>query len=517
MIGYQAMEEYIFSFANLYQRYLECRKHKRGTINALSFELAAEVNLLNLSTELQNKSYQPSRCVCFVVEKPKLREIIAADFRDRVVHHVLIERLTKIFKPLFIHDSYACRVNKGTHAAVDRLNGFIHSLNGKAKLAYYLQLDIQSFFINIDKNILYGLILKKVQDKELLWLAREVIFYTPADNYLIAGNRKLIDKLPEHKSLIKTQDKTKGLPIGNLTSQFFANVYLNELDQFIKHELKCRYYVRYCDDFILLDTDEDKLNQWKEQIREFLANQLVLQLNDNYGEIKLVSSGVDYLGYISRYSHKLVRKRVVINFRHKLKELKHQLLSEISNPRHIIYSYDKAILDKLRAVISSYLVHLAKADSYSLQKKIFAENPWLNEYFTISDLTVLKKPGGNNTQYNKKRLFELKPKYQPPKTWRSIIDQYGYYRHYFPKSVVLFQVGSYYEFYHQLEIKVLQLLRLTGLTENKRKAFYGFPIRKEAYYRQLLLKNGYSVLIVRETGNSYCRIKEREAVSHYVI
>ncbi|AUR52796.1 hypothetical protein [Aquella oligotrophica] len=117
------MEEYIFSFANLYQRYLECRKRKRGTINALKFELAAEVNLLNLSTELQNKSYQPSRCVCFVVEKPKLREIIAADFRDRVVHHVLIERLTKIFEPLFIHDSYACRVNKGTHGAVDRLNG----------------------------------------------------------------------------------------------------------------------------------------------------------------------------------------------------------------------------------------------------------------------------------------------------------------------------------------------------------------------------------------------------------
>jgi hypothetical protein len=200
-----------------------------------------------------------------------------------------------------------------------------------------------------------------VQDKELLWLAREIIFYTSADNYLITGNRRLIDKLPEHKSLIKAVDKTKGLPIGNLTSQFFANVYLNELDQFVKHELKCRYYLRYCDDFILLDTNPYQLQKWKEQIQEFLANQLLLQLNDNYGEVKLVTNGIDYLGYISRYSHKLVRKRVINNFRHKLKELKHQLLSETNSPRYITYNYDKEPLTKLRAVLSSYLGHLAKA------------------------------------------------------------------------------------------------------------------------------------------------------------
>lgn len=165
--------EYIFSFASLYKRYLECRKRKRGTINALKFELDAEANLLDLSSELQNKSYQPSCCVCFVVEKPKLREIIAADFRDRVVHHVLIERLNRIFEPIFIHDSYACRTGKGVHAAVKRLQKFIVSLSGKGK-AHYLQLDIRSFFINIDKNILYGLITKKVRDKELLWLAQAI-------------------------------------------------------------------------------------------------------------------------------------------------------------------------------------------------------------------------------------------------------------------------------------------------------------------------------------------------------
>lgn len=508
--------EYIFSFANLYKRYLECRKRKRGTINALKFELNAEANLLDLSIELQDKSYQPSRCVCFVVEKPKLREIIAADFRDRVVHHVLIERLNKIFEPIFIHDSYACRVNKGTHVAVDRLNGFIHSLRGKAKPAYYLQLDIKSFFINIDKNILYGLIRKKVQDKELLWLTREIIFYTPAGSYLVTGNYGLMEKLPEHKSLIKTQDKTKGLPIGNLTSQFFANVYLNELDQYVKHELKCKYYLRYCDDFILLDTDKDKLGKWKEQIQQFLQDELLLELNQHYGAIKPVANGIDYLGYVSRYSHKLVRNRVVNNFNQKLALFKQKLVIAV-NEQIIIYNYDYELLAKLRAVIASYLGHFSKADSYRLQQRILERNDWLKEYFTVVDLTTLATAETKPTPKNNQGLvcFSIKPKYQLPRLWRSIIDQYGYYRHHYPASVILFQVGSYYEFYHQLSDELLKLLRLMPLTNNKRNARYGFPHRKESYYRELLLKNAYSVLIVKETGNSYCRIKERMPVRHY--
>lgn len=491
--------EYIFSFANLYKRYLECRRRKRGTINSLRFELNAEINLLDLSIELQDKSYQPSRCVCFVVEKPKLREIIAADFRDRVVHHVLIERLSKIFEPLFIHDSYACRVNKGTHAAVDRLNSFIHLLRGKAKPAHYLQLDIKSFFINIDKEILYGLIRKKVQDKELLWLAREIIFYTPADNYLITGNHRLMEKLPDEKSLIKAQDKTKGLPIGNLTSQFFANAYLNELDQFVKHELKSRYYLRYCDDFILLDTDKDKLGKWKEQIQQFLQDKLLLELNQNYGVIKPVTDGIDYLGYVSRYSHKLVRKRVVVNFRQKLAEFKQKLLIEV-NKQLTIYNYDYQLLAKLKAVIASYLGHFAKADGYRLQHKTLERNNWLNEYFVIVDLTVLRtaetkpKPKANEGL----ACFSVKPRYQPPKFWKSIIDQYGYYRHHYPASVILFQVGSYYEFYHELSDELLKLLRLTPLSSNRRNARYGFPVRKESYYRELLLKSNYSILILRK-------------------
>ena len=129
-----------FSFSSLYRHYLACRKNKRGTLNALKFELDAENQLYQLSLELQTKSYHPSQAVCFVLERPKLREIIAADFRDRVVHYVLVEHLERIYEPKFIHDSYACRKNKGVHKAVDRLHRFIGILNSQPDTTYYLQL-----------------------------------------------------------------------------------------------------------------------------------------------------------------------------------------------------------------------------------------------------------------------------------------------------------------------------------------------------------------------------------------
>ena len=142
----------LFSLLNLYQQYLTCRRNKRNTLNALSFEFNAERELGALALELHHKSYQPRRSIAFVVAKPKLREIVAADFRDRIVHHVLIERLEAIFEPKFIYDSYACRKNKGTHKAVVRVEQFIRKLTANGERGYFLQLDIHNFFMNIDKN-----------------------------------------------------------------------------------------------------------------------------------------------------------------------------------------------------------------------------------------------------------------------------------------------------------------------------------------------------------------------------
>ena len=160
------MSEYrvkdIFSFGNIHRCYLACRKNKRNTVNALKFEINAEENLLKLEKELKHKTYRPSRSILFATRKPKLREIFAADFRDRVVHHVLVDYLERIWEKIFIHDSYACRKDRGTHKAVMRLRDFLRKISrsGKRK-AYYLQLDIKDFFTAIDKDILFGMIKKE--------------------------------------------------------------------------------------------------------------------------------------------------------------------------------------------------------------------------------------------------------------------------------------------------------------------------------------------------------------------
>lgn len=203
------------------------------------------------------------------------------------------------------HTVQLSRQNKGTHKAVARVERFIRQLSAHARPCYFLQLDIHNFFINIDKNILLGLIYKRTRDHNLRWLAREVIFINPQQDTLRKGNPEFFKRLPVHKSLLNTP-VGKGLPIGNLSSQFFANVYLNELDQFVKHSLKCSHYVRYCDDFILLDNSKARLEQFKCEIEQFLTERLLLKLNPSYHAVLLVSNGINYLGYIVHRDYRLV-------------------------------------------------------------------------------------------------------------------------------------------------------------------------------------------------------------------
>lgn len=484
-----------FSFCNLYRHYHACRKNKRGTINALKFELDAESQLYQLSLELQNKSYHPSCAVCFVLEKPKLREIIAADFRDRVVHYVLVEHLEKIYEPKFIYDSYACRKNKGVHKAVDRLQQFISVLNSKSGTTYYLQLDIKSFFLNIDKTILMNLIKKHVFDENMLWLADTIINFNIKESHTLKGEKRLFDSLPEHKSLIKSTTIT-GLPIGNLTSQFFANLYLNELDQYVKHQLKSKYYLRYCDDFILLGKDKEQLLKLKVLITNFLKDGLGLELNANYGEIKQASNGIDFLGYITRNKYQLVRKRVLNNLSEKLAYFESALVKSIGNNK-VIYNYDIDVLEKLRATLSSYWGHFIHADSYTLRLDILKENLWLNEYFELNAILL-----ANNSA-------KFITKYQMPKLWNKVADQYNYYADKYKNWIILFEVGQYIEFYKQPDTNVLELLKLNMLGENKRCALYGFPKRRIGKYKSILEQSDHAWITIRETGKMICGIKER--------
>ena len=301
----------VFTYDQLYRCYIKCRKNKRNTANQLRFEINAEQNLLRLEEDLNAKTYRPCRSICFVVDKPKLREIFAADFRDRVVHHVLIEHLEPRAERVFIHDSYACRKGKGTHEAVRRLQRFARAVTeNNARRAYYLQLDIRSFFVSIDKDILFDLVQKYTRDPDMGWLAGVVIYNDCTKNCRMTRGKRLLGRIPAHKTLFK-QAKNKGLPIGNLTSQFFANVYLNALDQFVKHDLKCRHYLRYSDDALILHESKEKLDGWKEDIREFLRGRLDLELNETKTIIRPVSDGIDFLGYIVRPFYILVRRRVV--------------------------------------------------------------------------------------------------------------------------------------------------------------------------------------------------------------
>ena len=308
----------MFTYKQLYECYLKCRQNKRNSINQLVFEIDAEQNLLRLEEDLNNRTYLPARSMCFVVDRPKMRQIFAASFRDRVVHHVLVDHLEPIVEPKLIHDSYACRKNKGTHGAVKRLQGFTRSVTeNNSKRAYCLQLDVRSFFVTINKNILFDLVMKYTKDPDMIWLARVIIYNDCTKNCRMTRGKDLIKHIPEHKTLFK-QTKNKGLPIGNLTSQFFANVYLNELDQFAKHVLRCRYYVRYSDDFLILHREMKQLEKWKKELGLFLKEKLDLELNTAKTIIYPISDGIDYLGYIVRPFYILVRRRVVNNLKQKI-------------------------------------------------------------------------------------------------------------------------------------------------------------------------------------------------------
>ena len=211
----------LLSFEAVYRAYLDCRKRKRGTINALEFEVNVLENLFDLALDLQKNKYRPSRSVCFITRSPKLREIFAADFRDRIVHHLAVRELEKHWEPRFIHDSFASRKGKGIHGAVKRLQGFMRKAGRSGKrAAWFLQLDIRSFFMSIDKDILFEIFKKDSKcSSELLNLLYTIIYHDPTTNYTFRGHPSMLELVPSHKSLFGVGNG-KGLPIGNLSSQF---------------------------------------------------------------------------------------------------------------------------------------------------------------------------------------------------------------------------------------------------------------------------------------------------------
>jgi hypothetical protein len=301
-----------FLLEDLFQAYFDARKNKRNTINALEFELNLEENLFQLYLDIINRKYELKPSICFINEYPVKREIFAADFRDRVVHHLIYNYIYEIFDNSFIYDSYSCRKGKGTLLGIKRLDHFIRSCSENYKKdCYILKLDISGYFMNIDKNILWEKIekvllrkkdkIKGIDFKLLLELIEKMIFSDPTKNYKIKGKKENWVGLPKNKSLFFSK-KNCGLPIGNLTSQLFSNIYLNDFDHFVKYKLGCKYYGRYVDDFFIVSRDKEFLKKNIKKIRQYIFEKLKLDIHPNKIYLQHFSKGVDFLGsYLKPY------------------------------------------------------------------------------------------------------------------------------------------------------------------------------------------------------------------------
>lgn len=240
------------------------------------FEFALEDNIFQLHGELADRTYQHGAYFPFSINDPKPRHIHKATVRDRLVHHAVFRVLYPIFDRSFIHDSYSCRVGKGTHRAVARLKGFLRSASqNNSRNIWALKCDIRRFFDSIDHSILTTLIYRKISDEGTLWLIGRIL------GSFCSG-------------------PGIGLPLGNVTSQLFANIYLNELDRFVKHNLRVRFYLRYCDDFLLLNDDPRQLLHTKDIIADFLHQDLRLFLHPNKISLRTYRQGIDFVGYVVR-------------------------------------------------------------------------------------------------------------------------------------------------------------------------------------------------------------------------
>ena len=349
--------EKLTSFENLYLAARKARRGKREKIPVERFEFDLERNLTELSRSLLDRSYRPGSFRTFMISDPKPRLISAAPYRDRVVHHVICNVLEPIFERSFIFDSYACRRGKGTHASVDRYIRFAR-LN-----RYVLKCDVRKFFPSVDHQILMEQLGRKIKDPNVLWLAgmivehsnpqEEVPGFFPGDDLFTALERK------------------RGIPIGNQTSQFFSNVYLDPLDHFIKERLRCRHYLRYCDDFVVLDNDKGRLAEVRDGIEKFLLNRR-LWLHPKKRVISRVDEGLRFLGYRIWPNRILLNRRGLARFCRRLKRYQHLVRTGRLSPQ------------SLTQRIRSWIGHACHADTWRLRSDLFRRTIFLGPVASLS-------------------------------------------------------------------------------------------------------------------------------------
>ncbi len=277
----------VCSLQNLQIAFQKARKGKTKRPDVVEFESNLKNNLLQLRADLLLHSYRPQPLTTFIIRDPKTRKINKSAFRDRIVHHALCNILEPIYEKIFIYDSYANRKGKGTLKALERFDVFKRQVAVPYPdyvTGYCLKADIKHYFETVDHNILLNIIQRRIKDKNLLFLLKNIL-----TNY-------------------SNGEQGKGMPLGNLTSQFLANVYLNELDQYVKHALKAKYYLRYVDDFVILHKKKELLEMYKLEIDSFLQQKLQLELHPLKSKILPLHKGITFLGFRIFYHHKLLRK-----------------------------------------------------------------------------------------------------------------------------------------------------------------------------------------------------------------
>ena len=300
-----------YPFDALVQAWLDCRRNKRNSASALAFEQHAERHLVQLDHELTSGRYTPGRSICFVVTRPKPREVWAADFRDRVVHHPLYNHIAPRFHAGFVAGSSACIPGRGTLYAARRLEHHVRSVTGNWQHpAWYLKCDLANFFVSIDKHVLFGLLCRRLHEPWWRQLAATILFHDPRPGAELRGDPARLALVPPHKSLYNAPADT-GLPIGNLSSQFFANVLLDALDQRAKHQLQARHYVRYVDDFVLLHREPAVLHAALQDLTAWLPRQLHCRINPAKTILQPVARGIDFVGHVVKPWRRTTRRGTV--------------------------------------------------------------------------------------------------------------------------------------------------------------------------------------------------------------
>jgi retron-type reverse transcriptase len=366
---------------DIFAAYYDARRNKRNTANQLKFELRLEENLVRLYQQIEARTYRVGRSVGFIIEVPVKREVFAASFKDRVVHHLYFNYVNEIFERAFIADSYSCRKGKGTSYGIARLDHHIRSCSDNYRRdAWALKLDLSGYFMSIDRQILYdkvyallnkyagrrnsqGVLFSEALDYDLLmYLTREIIFHDPLENCLIRGDMSEWEGLPPEKSLFGMPEGC-GLPIGNLTSQLFSNVYLNDFDHYVKRELKFVHYGRYVDDFYLIHTSKPELVQAIGKIRNYLRDTLGIKLHPHKIYLQHIRHGVPFLGVVVKPHRTYIAHRTAGNFKRTM-----SMEETRTDPGRMV------------EVLNSYLGLMSHHKTFRLRHSVVRRNPWVFEH-----------------------------------------------------------------------------------------------------------------------------------------